>query len=152
MKPNPTLPAASGAQPEACARQGGHCKKCARLGVEDASTVFDHKSGAKCLFNPVKSKYGENFAISHVVDIPAAHASDTRLEAHFKTGRTPLSFTSDTSGTAHRVRVVSNSARCVFSAEYDRDLTELCRACCPEAEQENFALPCSNPDYQPPQG
>jgi len=138
---------ASGGSPqrEACARQGGHCKKCERLGVEDANTVFNHKSAAKCLFNPVKSKYGENFAISHVVDIPAAHASDTRLEAHFETGRTPLYFTLDTkrfpSGTAHRVRVVNNSARWVFSAEYDRDLTELCRACCPEAEQENFALP-----------
>ena len=132
-------------QPDACARQGSHCTKCERLGVEDSNTVFDHKSTAKCLFNPNKSKYGENFAISHVVDIPAAHASDTRLEAHFKSGPTPLHFTLDTkrfpNGTAHRVRVVNNSARWVFSAEYDRALTALCRACCPEAEQHDFALP-----------
>ena len=127
------------------ARQGGHCKLCEKLGVEDSNTVFAHKSAAKCLFNKSKSKYGENFAISVVVDIPAAHASDARLEADFKDGRTPLHFTLDTkrfpNGTAHRVRVVNNSARWVFSAEYDRELTELCRACCPEAKQHDFALP-----------
>ena len=80
-----------------------------------------------------------------MVDIPAAHASDMRLEAHFKSEPTPLLFTLDTkrfpNGIAHRVRVVNNSARWVFSAEYDRNLTALCRACCPEAEQDDFALP-----------
>ena len=131
--------------PDQPARQGGHCKLCEKLGVEDSNTVFAHKSAAKCLFNKSKSKYGENFAISFVVDIPAEHASDARLEANFKDGPTPLHFTLDTNrfpnGTAHRVRVVNNSARWVFSAEYDRQLTELCRACCPEAKQHDFALP-----------
>ena len=132
-------------QPDQPARQGGHCKLCEKLGVEDSNTVFAHKSAAKCLFNKSKSKYGENFAISFVVDIPAEHASDARLEANFKDGPTPLHFTLDTNrfpnGTAHRVRVVNNSARWVFSDQYDRQLTELCRACCPEAKQHDFALP-----------
>ena len=126
-------------------RQTGKCQNCAKLGVDDAFRVFGHKTGALCLFNPTRSIYGEHFEVSYVVEIPVTHTAGTALKAYFARGP-PLDFTLDPNrfapGIAHRVRVLSNSARWVFSAVYDHNLAAACRACCPSpTDQNQFQLP-----------
>ena len=127
-------------------RNKGRCQICLQLGVDDAFQVFGcHKSAALCLFNPTRSIYGQHFQVSYVVDIPPTHTAGTPLKAYFARGP-PLDFTLDpnrfTPGFAHRVRVLSNSARWVFSAVYDDNLAAACRACCPSGTDQNqFQLP-----------
>jgi hypothetical protein len=121
------------------------CQNCVKLGVDDAFSVFGHKNAARCLLNPTHSIYGQHFKVSYVVEIPANHTASTPLKAYFARGP-PLDFTLDpnrfTPGIAHRVRVLSNSARWVFSAVYDDNLADACRACCPSATDQNqFQLP-----------
>ena len=123
----------------------GRCQNCVKLGVDDAFSVFGHKSAARCLFNPTHSIYGQHFKVSYVVEIPATHTPSTPLKAYFARGP-PLDFTLDpnrfTTGIAHRVRVLSNSARWVFSAVYDDNLADVCKACCPSVTDQNqFELP-----------
>ena len=82
----------------------------------------------------VQSLHGNQFRVSFVVEIQANTPSGATLKAQFPSDGTrpvlELDFTLDVDRfpphKAHRVRVLSNSQRWVFSAEYNRRLAELC--------------------------
>ena len=102
------------------------------IGVADSNVGRQkHKSVGRCFFNP---KHGNHFRVSFVVEIPANTTLGATLKAQFPSdsggGVSELDFTLEADRfpqhKAHRVRVLSNPQRWVFSAEYDRRLAELC--------------------------
>jgi hypothetical protein len=114
-------------------RRASSCQVCKSLGVADSNQPGpqQHASFSKCIF---KRKHGNDFRVSFVVEIQENTPSGTTLKAQFPSDASravlELDFTLDTDRfpphKAHRVRVLSNSQRWVFSAEYDRRLAELC--------------------------
>jgi hypothetical protein len=114
-------------------RRASSCQVCKSLGVADSNQPGpqQHASFSKCIF---KQKHGNHFRVSFVVEIQANRPSGGTLKAQFPSDASgpelELDFTLDTDRfpphKAHKVRVLSNSQRWVFSAEYDRRLAELC--------------------------
>ena len=105
-----------------------------------------HASFSKCIFKP---KHGNQFRVSFVVEIQANTPSGATLKAQFPSDGTrpvlELDFTLDVDRfpphKAHRVRVLSNSQRWVFSAEYNRRLAELCRPLLAPDNAADYQLP-----------
>jgi len=115
-------------------RRASSCQVCKDLGVADSNQPGpqQHASFSKCIFKP---KHGNHLLrVSFVVEIPAHRPSGGTLKAQFPSDASrpelELDFTLDDDRfpphKAHRVRVLSNSQRWVFSAEYDARLAELC--------------------------
>jgi len=115
-------------------RRASSCQVCKHLGVADSNQPGpqQHASFSKCIFKP---KHGNHLLrVSFVVEIPAHRPSGGTLKAQFPSDASrpelELDFTLDDDRfpphKAHRVRVLSNSQRWVFSAEYDARLAELC--------------------------
>ena len=113
-------------------RRASSCQHCKGLGVPDSNVGRqNHASVSKCLFRP---KHGNHFRVSFVVEIPEKTPLGATLKAQFPSDSggevLELDFTLEADRfpphKAHRVRVLSNPQRWVFSAEYDRRLAELC--------------------------
>ena len=124
------------------------CQLCKDLGVADSNVGTQvHASCSKCFFNPKRGN--KNFRVSFVVEIPANTPPGAILKAQFPSDNAGQVFELDfkldadrfPQHKAHRVRVLSNSQRWVFSAEYDPRLAELCRP----------LLAANHAEYQLPQ-
>ena len=129
-------------------RKASSCQLCKDLGVADSNVGTQvHESCSKCFFNPKRGN--KNFRVSFVVEIPGNTPPGAILKAQFPSDNAGQVFELDfkldadrfPQHKAHRVRVISNSQRWVFSAEYYPRLAELCRP----------LLAANHAEYQLPQ-
>ena len=129
-------------------RKASSCQLCKDLGVADSNVGTQvHASCSKCFFNPKRGN--KEFRVSFVVEIPANTPPGAILKAQFPSDNAGQVFELDfkldadrfPQHKAHRVRVLSNSQRWVFSAEYDPRLAELCRPLLAATHAAEYQLP-----------